>query len=144
MVFFHLYFETDVTGKRHIHDALYRGAEVQQGCIGREHTVQSQSTSQAVLQPHWAWPLPFLSKNHCSIAGKIEIFFFFRLGQIKTVPFPFECKYLTLLPKAGKYFCTLLQSCQDGREGILLLWFDSMHCVPGVGKKGCWRSEATN
>lgn len=86
------------------------------GFTGAQHTAQSQSTSWAVPQLLWVWPCPLLSKNICSTPGKIEVFF--SLGQNKTVCFHFECKNFTLLPKADKYFCTLLQSCQDGRKAF--------------------------
>lgn len=51
---------------------------------------------------------------------------------------------MTPLPKAGKYFWPLLQSCQDGRRHFigLLVLFDSLRSVLDVGRKGCWRSEA--
>lgn len=66
-----------------------------------------------------------------------------RPGQIRMVHFCFECKNLTPLPKAGKYFCTFTTKLSRWKEGILFVWFDSLHSVLGVGRKGCWRSEAT-
>lgn len=53
----------------------------------------------------------------------------------------FECKNLTLLLKAGKYFLILLQSCQDGRRHFigLLVLFGSLCLVLDVGRTGCWR-----
>lgn len=59
------------------------------------------------------------------------------------VHFCFECKNLTPLPKAGKYFWSLIKKLSRWKAGILLVWFDSLLSVLGVGRKACWRSEAT-
>lgn len=105
---FHLYSETKMSLERDIFDAPFRGAGSSRVAAPRFHRCRTQGPEPKHLMGYTtATPslaLPSLVQQ--SLLYSWVNRFFFRLGQVKTVHLHFECRNLTLLPKAGKYFCT--------------------------------------
>lgn len=137
--------DKDVLQKRHIYDAYFWKVKVQQVCyteVSQGQNIQSPAKVPHELYCSRSESGPVLSCPRVVLL-QLDKQTFLQAWPNQNGSLLFWMQEFDSASQRWQKFLYFTMKLSRQKEGISLIWFDSLHPVLGVRRKGCWKSKAT-